>query len=251
MDSGAYGSYPRRRRYGIGRYITKKYGSKRAYTRKVNPVNQYTFKKTRVGRLTKTQLTSTKCTYADQIIIGAGLAAMVFSSGNDFLNLTTILQSSTEWVSRSTQYSYYMINGISVSYTRKWIDPIEYGVNGVSPGFTQATFFRGMPMLNTNFYPNLLSTSVGPVVEAADSSWETSPFITTKQSHYQPFPKNFTTGTNSNGLGVWNACGSIANLAGQLSVYASNAPTVSDQSLMSIFDVEINVYVSFCNNTGA
>lgn len=160
------------------------------------------------------------------------------------------MQASPEWVSRSTQFSYYMINGISVAYTRKWIDPIAYGVNGSSSGITATTYRIGMPALSTNFYPNLSSTVVGQPVEDADSSWMTSLFIHGKQSHYQPFPKNFTTGTNSNGLGVWNACSQVANLAGELAIYAVNGPSVSDQGDFFLLDVEINVYCSFCNNTG-
>ncbi|CAF3348360.1 unnamed protein product [Rotaria socialis] len=163
-----------------------------------------------------------------------------------------MLSTSQEFTSRILQYSYYMINGMNVKYARRWIDPISYGVNGTSPGFLANSFHNGLAMLSSNFYPNLASTFVGSPVERADSSWEVSPYTWTTQSHYQPFPKNFSTGPNSNGLGVWNACSQYASISGELAIYNDGADTVkaSDVDHISIFDVEINLYITFCNNTG-
>lgn len=257
MDSGAYGSYPsytRRRRYGFGKYLNRKYaGALAPYRRRryINPLNQFTYKKTRIGKYTKTQMASIKATYTDRIVLQPSSYTYTFDTNDlPYRNLTDILQLSPEWVSRQTQYSFYMINGISVAYTRMWMDPVAYGVNGATTGFTEISYTAGLQALNSNFYPNLTSTVVGQPVQQADSSWITSPFIVTKQTHYQPFPKNFTTGVNSNGLGVWNACNQIANLAGEIAIYNDNGAQPSDMDHIRIFDVEINVYVSFCNNTG-
>lgn len=239
-----------RRRYNIGKYVAKKYGTARAYRRRITPMSVIPYKQTRVARYTKTQLTSIKSTFNTNVNIPAGTSSYAFGNGQAYFNLAAILQASNEWVSRSTQYSYYKINGMSVTYTRQWIDPIAYGVNGVSSGFLAASYRLGLGSLNTNFYPNLTSTTIGATVQDADSSWITSPFIHGRQSHYQPFPRGFTTGTNSNGLGVWNACNQVANLSGELAIFGSAVPQVSDDGDMIIFDVEINVYVSFCNNTG-
>nr|WAE42422.1 MAG: capsid protein [Cressdnaviricota sp.] len=248
MDNGAYGSYPKRKTF------KKRLGNRpnRMYKR-VNPVNQYSYKKTRIGRLTKTNMTFVNCTYSDHIAIAPGNSVYQYASnGNAYINLTTILQNSPEFVSRQAQYSYYMIRGMAVAYTRQWIDPIAFGVNGVSTGFLANSYQQGIERLATNFYPNLSSTAVGQPTEDADSAWIVSPFIYGAQSHYQPFPKNFTTGTNSNGLGVWNACSQVGNLAGQLSIYNSGASaTASTFGEIVIFHVMINVYISFCNNTGA
>lgn len=253
MNSGAYASYPKRTRYSGNRnYRFKKFlGRKRAI--RVNPVNQYTYRKTRIGRLTKTNMQVLKATFVDTIALNSGTGPnYVFGSTNvAYRNLSAILLASPEFVSRQSQYSYYMITGMAVSYTRMWIDPIAYGVDGVSPGFLAAFYTDGLSMLSTNFYPNLVNAVVGQPVEDADSSWKVSPFIHGVQSHYQPFPKNFTTGTNSNGLGVWNACTQVVNLQGEVAIYNSGGALVSNAGEFSIFDVEINVYCVFCNNTGA
>lgn len=260
MNAGAYGTYPgylglKRRRYNIGRYITKKYGSTvTPYRRRyVNPVNQFTYRKTRVGRLTKTDMQSVKCTYNDAILLAASSQTYQFAiSGQPYSNLTNMIQASTEFASRQTQYSYYMLNGMQVKLTRRWIDPIAYGVDGVSAGFTATTYNgNGLATIQFNLYPNLTNTVVGAPVQNADSSWEVSPFITTVNSHYQPFPKNFTTGTNSNGLGVWNATNQIANLAGELACFNDAGAAASDVSSIAMWDVEINFYIAFCNNTGS
>lgn len=249
MDSGAYGSYPKRRRYGMGRFLKKKYGSRRAYGRKVNPVNQFTYNKTRIGKYTKTQLVSSKCTYNDRILLLASVGSdYVFQNGFQYLNLSDILAGSPEFISRFTQYSYFMVNGIAVSYSRRWFNPVSFGVDGVNAGFKKHNL--GLSRLSTNFYPNLKTTVVGVNVPLADSSWDVSPFITGNQNHYQPFPKNFTTGSNSLGLGVWNACSAYASISGELAINNDVGTLVSNVEAMYIFDVEIQVYVAFCNNTG-
>lgn len=256
MDYGAYGSYPaylsrRRGRRGL-RLGKRSYGRSRRYPRP-SPLNPYTYRKTRVGRLTKTALTSVKCTYTDRIYLNSASAYLFAATNAAYINLATMLAQSPEFVSRVAQYSYYMINGMQVKCTRKWIDPIEYGVDGTSPGFTVGTYSRGLSMVSANFYPNLNTSTVGQPVEDADSSWKISPYITSVQSHYQPFPKNFTTGSNSNGLGVWNAGNNYTNISGELAIYANAAENAaaSDQAVITIWDVEVNFYVAFCNNTGA
>lgn len=257
MDSGAYGSYPgylSRKRYRRGglRLGRRTYNYRSRFRLPRNPMNQFTYRKTRVGRLTKTQLVSVKCTSTNVITLNPG-GTYQFQGIDAYFNLTAMLATSPEFVSRYTQYSYYMINGMQVKFTRKWIDPIAYGVNGTSPGFIQASYGNGLPMLSCNFYPNLSGSTVGQPVEDADSSWKVSPFIQTVQSHYQPFPKNFTTGSNSNGLGVWNACSTYTSLSGELAIYndAANTAGTSDISTISMWDVEVNLYIAFCNNTGS
>nr|WAE42444.1 MAG: capsid protein [Cressdnaviricota sp.] len=254
MNSGAYGSYPKRRRYNAGAYVKRKYvGSGRRRTMRVNPVNQLTYRKTRIGKYTKTDMQQLKCTYTDVIVIQPSGQSYTFNSnGQAYRNLAAMLGASPEFVSRVTQYSYYMLNGMSVTFTRQWIDPIAYGVNGVSSGFVTAGFNLGLEKCAINFYPNLITSTVGQPVEDADSSWSVSPFIHGGQSHYQPFPKNFTTGSNSNGLGVWNACSAYTNISGELALYNSgNGAVASSFGEMCIWDLEVNFYVQFCNNTGA
>lgn len=250
METGAYGMYPRytqngglkRRRYNVGRYLRRKYLTRGLRQR---PINQFTYPKTRVGKYTKTQLVSTKCTYQTKVILENLSTAYQFATTNQFLNMNTILAGSPEFASRVTQYSYFMINGMQCKFTRRWVDPITTGAGQAFNSITE-----GLSMLSVNFYPNLASQTVGQSVENADSSWKVSPFIQGVQSHYQPFPKNFTTGSNSYGLGVWNAANGYTNISGELAIY--NDPGASAGTLnVAIWDVEINVYAAFCNNTGA
>lgn len=254
MNSGAYGSYPSNTRYSGNRnYKFGKALRKKGYRRRANPLAQYTYRKTRIGRLTKTNMQSEKCTFTDTVLLDAGGVVYLFNStGTAYLNLSAILLGSPEFVSRQTQYSYYMISGISVAASRMWMDPIAFGVDGVSSGFTAVSYNGGIEKMSLNFYPNLKTSTVGQPVEDADSSWEISPFIYGDQTHYQPFPKNFTTGTNSNGLGVWNACSQATNIQGEIAIYNSaSGVQASTFGQINLWDLEINVYCSFCNNTGA
>lgn len=207
----------------------------------------YPLYKSNFTRLTKTNLTQLKATVQTKVVLDNS-SVYTSPAGVQYFNLATLLSGSPEFVSRVSQYSYYMISGMGVTFTRRWIDPIALGVSGTSAGFLNLS--QGLSMLSCNFYPTLLSATVGQPVEDADSSWKVSPFIHGAQSHYQPFPKNFTQGVNSNGLGVWNACTQYANIYGELALYNDGGVTSSDVGTMSIWDVEFNIYVSFCNNTG-
>lgn len=240
MDTGAYASYPKRRRTFKKTLGVKRY---RRY-KQVNPVNQFTFKKTRVGKYTKTNQQGIKATYTSTIYLNSNGNYVLGGATNQFINLAAMLSASPEFTSRSVQYSYFMINGMAVTFTRKWIDPVTIGGSNEFIAFP-----AGLSMLSTNFYPNLSSSTVGQPVEDADSSWKTSPFIHGAQNHYQPFPKNFTTGTNSYGLGVWNACNGYTSISGELAFYNDVAASVNN-GVIAIWDVEVNVYCMFCNNTG-
>lgn len=256
MNYGAYGSYPRRRTFRKRVYAGSglvAYARRRR--RGTNPNNQYTFKKSRVGRFTMTNYQKSICSSYGFIILPAGSTQYTAEFNGlpnvPYINLFQILAGSPEFVTRQTQYSYYMITGMAMSFTRRWMDPIAFGTNGVNPGFLQSDYTVGLSTLYCNFYPNLVNSIVGQPVQDADSSWEVSPFITTKQTHYQPFPKNFTTGTNSNGLGVWNACNQANNIQGELAFYNLLAAEPSDVQAIQIWDFTINLYISFCNNTGS
>jgi len=191
------------------------------------------------------------CTYRTNVTLPISLNDYGFAqSPNTYLNLSDILAGSPEFITRSTQYSYYMIKGMQSKFTRMWPESMPC-VADDSPDVGFGAYHFGLRALNVNFYPNLKSTAVGQPTEDADSSWQVSPYITTTQSHYQPFPRNFTTGTNSSGLGVWNTVVQYPNISGQLTIYnhPNNSNALNDN--IFIWDVEINVYISFCNNTGS
>lgn len=252
MDSGAYASYPvkrsrTRRGYRLGRRRNYYTNRRRSY----NPLNQFSYKKTRIGKYFKTDQQAVKCSFTNTIYQAAGGDGtyLVGISNDQYLNLSQILNNSPEFISRYTQYSYYRLNGMRVTLSRRWIDPIALGENGVSPGWLDIT--GGLNKLSMNFYPNIINTVVGQPVDHADASFDFSPYINERQSHYIPFPRDFTTGTNSQGLGVWNATQTFTNISGELALYSPATGTrPSDQQTMLIWDIEIELYCQFCNNTG-
>lgn len=246
MDSGAYGSYPARR-------YKKRFsgwGKKRGSSRRVAPRNQFSYRRVRVGRNIRTDQQTMKCTYKTYVTLNAASQVYAFvTAGHDYLNLATILAGSPEFITRYGQYSYYKLNGMTVKASRMWIDPIALGVNGVSAGFI--TMNGGLSRAFMNFFPNLVTTSTGASTEYADSSFDFSPYTSGVQSKYIAFPKNFTTGGNSQGLGVWNDLNTYNTIFGQLSMYNSSTGTqASTFGDIQIFDLEIEVYVQFCNNIG-
>jgi len=198
-----------------------------------------------------TNMQQSICTFRDSIGIAqdATKYIAVGLGGTDYLNLSDILGASAEFLSRSTQYSYYMIKGMQCKFTRCWPESTPLSNDeAVAPALSH--YNDGFQALKCNFYPNLKTTSVGLPTEDADSSWIVSPFIFGAQSHYQPFPKNFTTGTNSSGLGVWNAVSQNQNIQGEIAIYNDPSIVALNDSI-KIWDVEVNLYISFCNNTGA
>lgn len=226
----------KRRRYNVGSYLKRKYTP---YAK-----NPFAFRKSKIYRNTKTAINPTICSYTSKVNLLSNADTYVFATGNQYLNLVTMLAASPEFISRYTLYSYYKINGMAVKFTRRWIDPLTTGANSF------VNLVAGLSMMSINFYPNLATSTVGQPVESADSSWKVSPFLHGVQTHYQPFPKGFTTGTNSNGLGVWNACGTYSNLLGELAIYNDGGVTAQGVDL-GIWDMEVDFYITFCNNTGA
>nr|WAE43266.1 MAG: capsid protein [Cressdnaviricota sp.] len=238
MDSGAYGSYPKRRGYS-----KRKTGRSKSYRKRVYPVNQYSYRKSRVGKLLKTDMQSVSCSFNDTISILENSSSYVFqNNGLPYRNLVQMLFGSPEFVSRQTQYSYYMLKGMKVTLTRQWMEQWD----GTNLGHQE----KGMDAVYLNLYPNLLSSVVGVPTRQADSCWEVSPFIQGPQTHYIPFPKNFTTGTNSNGLGVWNASSGATNLQGELAIFNDGMMCDARAERFNMWDVDVEFYLAWCNNTG-
>lgn len=236
--SGSYYSrYPRRK------YFKKSLGRAKTFAKSVA-----------VSKYLKTNMQSIKCSYHDTVYLAPGLNVYAFlATVNDYINMSSFLAGSPEFVTRINQYSYYKINGIAFTLSRKWIDPVGYGQDGVSKGFTANTYVLGLEECSFNFYPAHASTAgVGAKVANAEGSWKVSPYTWNKQRHYIPFPSNFSTGSNSNGYGTWNSCSSYASILGQLSLYNSGeCCSASNQGGIYIWDLEIETYVSFCNSNGA
>jgi len=233
-----YGTYRKKTRY-----FKKSMGRKRVFP-----------KTSLVNRNLKTNMQTVKCTYPETIYLGTGINKyLIETTINDYLNMSSILSGSPEFNSRVNQYSYYKINGISFTASRKWFDPISYGVDGVSKGFTASTFHLGLEECSLNFYPAYSSSAgIGSKVANAESSWKITPYVWDKQRHYIPFPSNFSNGSNSNGYGTWNSCSTYSSILGQLSIFNSGSCcSASTSGGIFLWDVEVEVYVTFCNSNGA
>lgn len=195
----------------------------------------------------KTNLQSIKATYTTRVYLSDARKYGLVNPGQEYVNLAYILAQSPEFISRTTQYSYYKVTGIKVTLTRMWLDPVSNGLH-----FTLASMRDGLEMISLNFYPNLTSGAVGQAIENADSSWNVSPFATGPVAHSISFPNGFTQGPNAQGLGTWNSVGESTNISGQLSCYnSSNGASASAGTQVAMWDVQIQVYVSFTTNTGA
>lgn len=232
-----YSKYPRKK------YFKKSLGRAKTFAKSLA-----------VSKYLKTNMQNIKCSYHDSVYLQPGLNVYAFlRTVNDYTNMASFLAGSGEFVTRYPQYSYYKINGISFTFSRKWMDPISYGENGVSKGFTASTFNLGLEECSFNFYPAYASVAaIGVKVSNAEGSWKVSPYTWDKQRHYLPFPTNFSPGSNSNGYGTWNSCTAYASILGQLSLYNSGeCCSTSNQGGVYIWDLEVEVYISFCNSNGA
>ena len=117
-------------RYNRRRYFKKSLGRAKTFSKAVA-----------VSKYLKTNMQNIKCTFHDSISILPSQNIYAFlSSIGDFINMSSILAASPEFISRYSQYSYYKINGIAFILSRKWLDPISYGVDGVSKGFTAGSY---------------------------------------------------------------------------------------------------------------
>lgn len=230
----------KRRRYNVGRYVRKKYGGKRApYKRRIT-----------ASKAIVNDVTNVVCSSDDKISLVQDGSYRSDNTGNSkFRNLYTILQASSEFNTRAQQYSFFKLTGLTVKFTRRWLNPITYGVDTVESGILQNTYQYGLAMLNVNFFPTQVSTVHGAVTENSDSSFKVSPYIQTLQTHYIKFPQMIT--GNGIGLNMWNPTNIAGALQGQLSFYNDPGCSVSDTTEhFIIWDVEYNVYVQFCNNNG-
>lgn len=229
-------------RYSRRKYFKKSLGRAKTY-QKVVAVSKYL----------KTNMQNVKCTFNDTVYLAPGLNVYkILSTINDYVNIVSMLAGSLEFVSRKDQYSFFKVNGIAFIFTRKFLDPISYGVDGVSKGFTQATYGLGLEDMSCNFYPAYASAAaVGIRVENAESSWKVAPYSWNKQRHYIPFYSNFVKSAQG-GYGTWNSCNDYTGMLGQLSIYNSGeCCSASTSGGIYIWDMEVEVYVSFCNSNGA
>lgn len=248
--------------YG-SRLYKKKYSSKR-YAKRAplklykslgygsQPIPRFGQSSFRKGYKIKGNIQTLKCTLNDRIIIQAGFNAYNFGSNAlNYMNISTALQNCAEFTTRAAQYAYYKLNGIQVKFTRRWLDTIPIG-DATHIGWDGSTIGNGLSMLSVNFFPTLSSTVVSQLVEQADSSGKISPYLTESQDYYIRFPRNFSQGPNASGLGTWNSCLAITNLSGQIAIFNDFTNVFTTEAgFISVFDVEINFYTNFCNNTGA
>ena len=242
MNGRSYYRLPRRARRFSKRRIYRRY-SKRGY-----PPKSY------LAKTLSTNQQAIKCGYNSTIIIPASSNTYYFlDTLSDYINMATVLAASPEFLSRVQQYSFYKINGIALIFSRKWLDPIAFGIDGSKKGILETSYYNGVEDCFINFYPTLANAStIGKKVEDAEGSFKITPYTWDKQRHYIPIPKNFTNGSNSNGYGSWNATNTYNSILGEFAIYNSGEGiAMSNQGGMYVWDITIDLYCTFCNNTGA
>lgn len=153
------------------------------------------------------------------------------STGQTFINIDDILNSSLSFTKYSPLYSKCRITGVSIATS-----PCPGGVA-----------YPGTPDLIIGFYPHVKSaTTLFNDVLSVDNSHYSQPGVTNSQVKYWRFKNGYYEGTDGTGYGVNFSPTVINSLSGQLTVGATT--TLVGQTYASCFvNLRVKVYVSFYN----
>lgn len=175
--------------------------------------------------------TMVKCEAYDQITINAGAASPIFlQSSNTYVNILTLLQSSTSYQDNIGFWGRYKIVGINVRAS-----------SGSSVATLDSAFTNCAPTLSLAFYPQLITTALGSNPAYNDQKLLLDPSLTVPQTKYWKFHDNYFD-NGASGFGVWtNTQGGVQT--GQLSC-TLNIP-VAALSTAALFNVRTTFYVLF------
>ena len=172
-----------------------------------------------------------KCEAYDQITINSGATAPIFlQSGNTFVNILTLLQSSASFQENIVVYGRYKIVGMNIR-----------GSLGAAISTLDTAFTNCAPTVSLGFYPQLTNTSLGSSPAYNDSKLLLDPSLSVPQSKYWKFHDNYFD-NGASGFGVWTNT-QIGVQAGQLSC-TLNIP-VAASSTTALFNVRTTFYVLF------
>ena len=175
--------------------------------------------------------TMVKCEAYDQITINNGASSPMFlQSGGTYVNILTLLQSSTSFQDNIGFWGRYKIVGINVRASA-----------GASIPTLDSAFANCAPTSSLAFYPHIISTALGSNPAYNDQKLLLDPSLTVPQTKYWKFHDNYFD-NGSSGFGVWtNTQG--GGQTGQLSC-TLNIPVVA-LSTTALFNIRTTFYVLF------
>lgn len=172
-----------------------------------------------------------KCEAYDQITINSGATSPIFQqSGNTFVNILTLLQSSASFQENIVVYGRYKIVGMNIR-----------GSLGAAISTLDTAFTNCAPTSSLAFYPQLTSTSLGSNPAYNDSKLLLDPSLSVPQTKYWKFHDNYFD-NGASGFGVWTNT-QIGVQAGQMSC-TLNIP-VAALSTTALFNVRTTFYILF------
>lgn len=175
--------------------------------------------------------TMVKCEAYDQISINAGASSPIFlQSGGTYVNIYTLLLSSTSFNDNIGFWGRYKIVGINVRVSA-----------GASIPTLDSAFANCAPTLSLAFYPHLTSTALGSNPAYNDQKLLLDPSLTVPQTKYWKFHDNYFD-NGSSGFGVWTNT-QAGGQTGQLSC-TLNIP-VAALSTTALFNVRTTFYIIF------
>lgn len=172
-----------------------------------------------------------KCEAYDQITINNGASSPIFlQSSNTYVNILTLLQSSTSFQDNIGFWGRYKIVGINVRASA-----------GASIPTLDSAFTNCAPTLSLAFYPHIITTAVGSNPAYNDQKLLLDPSLTVPQTKYWKFHDNYFD-NGASGFGVWtNTQGGVQT--GQLSC-TLNIPVIA-LSTTALFNLRTTFYVLF------
>ena len=174
--------------------------------------------------------TMVKCEAYDQITINAGASSPAFLlSGSTYVNILTLLQSSTSFQDNIGLWGRYKIVGMNVRASV-----------GTSISVLDSSFTNCAPTSSLAFYPHIITTSVGANPAYNDQKL-LDPSLSVPQTKYWKFHDNYFD-NGASGFGVWtNTQGGVQT--GQLSC-TLNIPVIS-LGTTALFNVRTTFYILF------
>ena len=172
-----------------------------------------------------------KCEAYDQITINSGATSPIFyQSTNTFVNLLTLIQSSSSFQENIPIFGRYKIVGMNIRASL-----------GAAISTLDAAFTNCAPTLSLAFYPQLINTALGVNPAYNDQKLLLDPSLAVPQTKYWKFHDNYFD-NGASGFGVWTNTTSGVQ-TGQLSC-TLNIPAAA-AATTALFNIRTTFYVLF------
>lgn len=151
------------------------------------------------------------------------------ATGTNNISISDLLATNPTFTDVVSKYSSYKITGIGLHGTVR--QPIQ---TGVAKGYVPCCF---------SFHSSIFGTDLGSTPIYNDKKIQISPSITTVQSGYWRFPKDYFAAGNG-GYGTWNPSPNYNLMLGQISCHGITAMSSSTADVY-VFDVKFVIYTTF------